>query len=204
MSKLKNPPKGSRLKLYVEAIKEVSGPVDGDWRQPGALGELAAVNRLRGEPRYWKHPVEFVRDALILPSIRELHGDALADALLACPDFLDEFTALCQTDAYRNSRESERRAPKQADEALALGVVTWAYLDVAAEMPDASRTARYMETEKRLGVDRNVIRRAVEKVTCRLSQRSEREWGLFFEAIRVTGETLERAGVVRKRHAGVA
>lgn len=158
---LKVLPPNTKLKHYVERIMKLYRDLPPLWQSEDETEREAGLSILiMEERRPWKLPHEFVRDRVILPTIRETHGAELADAVERCPAFLDLHTALMRDAHYRSASPRERATPKPKIAGLVRGVVLSFYIQNLD--PTVSNNANYLRTAKALGIDRFSVKRIVE------------------------------------------
>lgn len=189
---VKEPPAGSRLSAFVKwsnaeaatakpfwqytadeirGIAGLSGLSDAEVeRHARALRDLAACVQLNEDPRIWVYPPDFVRDFVVLPAIEERDGLEVADALRGTAT-LDRLVELECEAAWRGTPAHKRGTPAADDEAIVtLAIIAEVYRDYPSAKSD---NARYERAHKRLGIDRNAIRRRDKAFRRRLGGASD-------------------------------
>ena len=186
-------PVGSTLEKLVDYIETIDASTDGDWREPGILGELAIRRRMAAEPRLWRQDAEFVRDVVIPRKIASEDGQHVADFIKRnAPKTLDRIASREMDHAYWTAKASERLDPQITPDTTAVAVVMAVYLQCSRENPTSKQTARYFATSERLGVGRNSVRRVVEKVAARLACQGQEEREAFFAATAYVASLIDQ------------
>ena len=172
----KEPPKGSQLEKMVNALRAAAAADRGTFWQyfveyshqgglSGDVAERAAVEcrafaaqmRLKEDPRLWAHPMEFVRDHLVLPAIANVDGPAVAEALKGT-HVLDEYTDFFRDAVKRDTPAHKRQAPAEDIAPFVWAAVIGVAYDAGASTPNA----RYVRAARLLNVNRHAVRRTVE------------------------------------------
>lgn len=199
---VKEPPAGSRLSAFVEWSNAQAATAKPYWqytaddirgivglsrisdaeaeRQAQAVRELAARVKLNEDPRIWVYPRDFIRDFIVLPAIEERDGLEVAAALRGTAA-LDRLVELECGEARRITPAHKRGAPATDNEAIVtLAIVAEVYRDYRS---DDSNNARYERAHKRLGINRNAIRRRDKAFRQRLGGASEDRRRELFVAV---------------------
>nr|WP_325265589.1 hypothetical protein [uncultured Rhizobium sp.] len=156
----KEPPKGSRLAVYVDRLVKYVDEDPALWQSSDPdLRALGVTALLSEEHRLWALPLEIARDYRVLPAIAKAHGPAAADLLSkSFPAFLDEHVLLVQEQAKSNASAHERQARTRDVRSCVEAVIMAALYD--GYLVGDSLNKNYMRAAARLGVDRGAVRRA--------------------------------------------
>ena len=169
---IKEPPKGSKLEHYVNALEGLANDGPPAWQSDDPVTrEMGIATLLNEEPRIWMLPREIYRDYLFLPTIVEMYGELAAAALKRVPEMLDHYVGLVCDEARRLAKPRDRKPPEPKIEASVVMTVMAVYAETT--QPGASNNAKYYRVGKRLGIERSAVRSIVKRVSGRLANADE-------------------------------
>lgn len=166
-------PKGTLLETLVNNWLQVGSSEDWKESSDPDVRAIGVYSLRKREPREWALPKDFYIEHVLLPRIEHSEGPEIADKWRLSPGNLDRYADLEREEAKRNARARDRLPPKPDIEAyVVMTVMAVLYCDwVADEKP----TSRYVRTAKLLGIERNAVRRIVERFG-RGFARANAEW----------------------------
>lgn len=191
MSILHNPPRGTELAARVAILQNAQPEPSRDFADHPVLRETAELYEVMREPRSWKLPTDLVARHVLPSRFRTEYGEKAAAALNRNPDLALAVAEQFQQLDYLSSSAAKRAKEPPSDlHALVLPIIYAEFLSVRARMSAASANRHYEVTGINLGgprqpIDRNAIRRAVEKFPRRLFRLPERQINLVLLSIMV-------------------
>ncbi len=181
LSILRNPPRGSVLAARVEAFNSARPEAGSRLTDNPAFNEMAELYEVIREPRLWKLPREWVARHVVPVHLQAVSGPTAADAARENAELAIAYArTLQELDEATASAAKRAKEPASDLQAIVLPIIFAEFLSVQVQMPGASANRHYEVTGINLGrsrepLDRNAIRRAVQKFLRMLARLPNRQ-----------------------------
>lgn len=180
VSPLLNPPKGSELAARVQVLMNAGFAPDHPLTTNPVLIEKGELDEVLREPRSWKLPTGLVARNILPYDFKIRYGEQVVAQLEKCPDLAQAAARLFQDLDFKRSSTAERAKEPTSDHRITAMMVIFAeYQAIKRKNPNFGDSQCCRAAGINLGtrwrrIDRNTIRRAVQKFEVAADRQHER------------------------------